>query len=469
MTNNYDEILNFEEIAKEHTNYMRNSINLIASENVTSVEVTEAVATDFAHRYAEGQAFERFYEGCQYIDLIEDRQAAVEAVLDAGHIPAGMELFKSGKRQMETIKKWIDKSDVYMLILGGRYGSIEPESGKSYTHLEYEYALSKNMPMFAVVIGDAALKERVSTRTAMGEEVNNIVEVENYVKYCDFKRLVLSNISGFFTGVTDIKLEVHRQINDIEKQNDLSGWIRGKELVEGLNRLKKENSRLLETIKQLEIKKKNVSGEDENKLKIILTKIIPSLTKYYSFYINLYKATRSIKVEENEAVLKSLFSDNEKFIEQLRKADLYRDGYMCRPASMEYLMKHGKLDSIPWYECWIIENVEFLNKIREFEKSFNYIFDVDLCLLINNLVNKIEPLNSLGHMFNPSMTGIDSAQMDYRAPIEILFEAYKIEEVLVALRDFMGYVQIKSEIDILSIPLSKLTNNGTAPNLGDAL
>ena len=73
MANNYDEILNFEEIAKEHTAYMRNSINLIASENVTSVEVTEAVATDFAHRYAEGQAFERFYEGCQYIDKIEDK------------------------------------------------------------------------------------------------------------------------------------------------------------------------------------------------------------------------------------------------------------------------------------------------------------------------------------------------------------------------------------------------------------
>ena len=72
MTNYHDEILKFEEIAKEHTEYMRNSINLIASENVTSVEVTEAVATDFAHRYAEGQAFERFYEGCQYVDQVED-------------------------------------------------------------------------------------------------------------------------------------------------------------------------------------------------------------------------------------------------------------------------------------------------------------------------------------------------------------------------------------------------------------
>ena len=72
MTNYHDEIINLENIAKKHTNYMKNSINLIASENVTSVEVTEAVASDFAHRYAEGQAFERLYEGCQYIDEIED-------------------------------------------------------------------------------------------------------------------------------------------------------------------------------------------------------------------------------------------------------------------------------------------------------------------------------------------------------------------------------------------------------------
>lgn len=61
-----------------------------------------------------------------YTDLIEERQAAVEAILDAGHIPAGMELFKAGNEsQLKTIYKWIDQSDVYMLILGGRYGSIE--------------------------------------------------------------------------------------------------------------------------------------------------------------------------------------------------------------------------------------------------------------------------------------------------------------------------------------------------------
>ena len=72
-----------------------------------------------------------------------------------------MELFKAGKSQMETIRKWIDESDVYMLILGGRYGSIEKESGLNYTRLEYKYALSKDMPIFAIVLSDSFLTQKI--------------------------------------------------------------------------------------------------------------------------------------------------------------------------------------------------------------------------------------------------------------------------------------------------------------------
>ena len=38
-----------------------------------------------------------------YKDLIDERQAAVEAVLNAGHIPAGMELFKAGDQTQKDI------------------------------------------------------------------------------------------------------------------------------------------------------------------------------------------------------------------------------------------------------------------------------------------------------------------------------------------------------------------------------
>src|ERR1700751_4385994 len=88
-----------------------------------------------------------------YSDLREERQAAVEAILTAGHIPAGMELFAAGDQsQMNVIKRWIDESDVFLLILGGRYGSIDPKSKKSYIQLEYEYACEMGKALFAVVI-----------------------------------------------------------------------------------------------------------------------------------------------------------------------------------------------------------------------------------------------------------------------------------------------------------------------------
>lgn len=158
-----------------------------------------------------------------YTDLIEERQAAVEAILDAGHIPAGMELFKAGKSQMNTIKKWIDESDVYMLILGGRYGSIEEESGLSYTELEYQYALSKNMPVFAIVLKDSFLLTKASS---MGRDV--IFEKNNIEKYDAFKTLVKSKMVKFIDNVDQISGNIHAQLNYLlnSTEYNLTGWIK---------------------------------------------------------------------------------------------------------------------------------------------------------------------------------------------------------------------------------------------------
>lgn len=72
MFKNEKYALNIEKITKEHQKWMKNSINLIASENITSLSVKEALASDLSHRYAEGKSGERLYEGCCYIDQIEN-------------------------------------------------------------------------------------------------------------------------------------------------------------------------------------------------------------------------------------------------------------------------------------------------------------------------------------------------------------------------------------------------------------
>ena len=184
-----------------------------------------------------------------YVDLKVERQAAVSAILTSGHIPAGMELFTAGDQsQMEVIKQWIDESDVYLLILGSRYGSIEPETGKSYTHLEYEYALSKNKPLFACVIKDSAIDARIEKLGRMCLEFKNPRKLEG------FRSLVLSKMSGFWSDTKDIELEVIKTLQTFSRREELIGWVKGDESVntvalsEELARLSKENAELREQL-----------------------------------------------------------------------------------------------------------------------------------------------------------------------------------------------------------------------------
>ena len=59
------------ELLQEHHRWFRESIPLIASENVPSPAVREAIVTDFGNRYAEGWPGERVYAGCRFIDQVE--------------------------------------------------------------------------------------------------------------------------------------------------------------------------------------------------------------------------------------------------------------------------------------------------------------------------------------------------------------------------------------------------------------
>jgi Domain of unknown function (DUF4062) len=189
------------------------------------------------------------------IQICGQNATAVEAILRAGHIPAGMELFAAGdESQLETIRRWIDDSDVFMLILGGRYGSIEPKSQKSYTELEYEYAIEKKKPFFAVVITEAYLEKKVSA------EGLDAIEKLNGLLLKAFREKVTNKTSRFFGDLNELKLNVFESLADSDRYEELPGWIRGsdvidpKAILEEVERLQAENSSLhrhLEEFKEL--------------------------------------------------------------------------------------------------------------------------------------------------------------------------------------------------------------------------
>lgn len=88
-----------------------------------------------------------------YKDLIEERKKALNILLMADCIPAGMEAFvATDLAQFEVIKKVIDLCDYYVLIIGKKYGSVNPDTGISYTEMEYDYAISKGIPVLVFAL-----------------------------------------------------------------------------------------------------------------------------------------------------------------------------------------------------------------------------------------------------------------------------------------------------------------------------
>lgn len=218
-----------------------------------------------------------------YSDLKPERQSAVDAILKAGHIPAGMELFASGdESQLETIKRWIDTSDIFMLILGSRYGSIEPKSKKSYVEVEYDYAVGIGKPFFAIVISEKAIDAKVKVH---GKDV---IEQENSTKLKRFREKVLSKTSTFFDEPKDIKLAVFESIASLEKKHKIEGWVRSGELPDTAPLLN-EIGRLNKTIVKLEKKNKSLTGEldklsesnrEEEEFEEIVKKLNDKMIKY---------------------------------------------------------------------------------------------------------------------------------------------------------------------------------------------
>lgn len=86
-----------------------------------------------------------------YTDLQLERQAVLESILKLRHIPVGMEHFVStNEEQFDYIKRLLDETDYYIIIIANRYGS-QADDGISYTEKEFDYAVNLGIPVIACI------------------------------------------------------------------------------------------------------------------------------------------------------------------------------------------------------------------------------------------------------------------------------------------------------------------------------
>lgn len=137
-----------------------------------------------------------------YEDLHQERQEVMQALLELDCIPAGMELFPAtDDDQWTLIKRVIDECDYYIVIIGGRYGSIGPK-GVSYTEQEYRYAVDTGKPVIAFLHKDPAQIPAGKSET----------KPESLVKLNEFRDLAQKKVCKYWDSPSDLGSAVSRSL-----------------------------------------------------------------------------------------------------------------------------------------------------------------------------------------------------------------------------------------------------------------
>jgi hypothetical protein len=175
-----------------------------------------------------------------YEDLKEERDQVIRAVLEMGHIPVGMEMFSAAdEEQWQIIAKHIDESDYFAVMAAHRIGSMAGD-GVSYTRKEYEYALSKGIPVLGFVIDDKAHwpADRVDTTTGAKKALT------------DFKNLIREKPVSFWSNAEDLYGRFTVALVKAITAKPREGWVRasniggGPEVMAEVIRLSAENATL---------------------------------------------------------------------------------------------------------------------------------------------------------------------------------------------------------------------------------
>jgi hypothetical protein len=150
-------------------------------------------------------------------DLFEERNQVSQTIMKCGCFPAGMELFPAiDDSQFEFIKQIVDESDYYILIIGGRYGSVS-EDGISYTEKEFDYAIEKKIPV--LVFLHANPEEIPLGKSERGDI--QIAKLNNFRIKAASGRLV-----KFFKNADSLAKEVATSLPLTIKLHPGRGWIR---------------------------------------------------------------------------------------------------------------------------------------------------------------------------------------------------------------------------------------------------
>lgn len=157
-----------------------------------------------------------------FVDLVNERKSVIEKLNKDRRIkPIGMEQFPAANMtQKEFIDRELPQCDCYVLILGGRYGSIVPGTNISYTEYEYDLAVKSDIPRLCFL--PANLNDLLISQYDNSDGISLQRRFAN--------RVQAERLCAVWKDKDDLADKVMKSINELFSQKPNSNGVQGFEL-----------------------------------------------------------------------------------------------------------------------------------------------------------------------------------------------------------------------------------------------
>lgn len=167
-------------------------------------------------------------------DLIPYREAVETVLTGMEHIPLGMEYFVSSPDSpIDVCLATVRRSQLYIVIVGMRYGSIEEGSGKSFTELEYDEAVKNKIPVLAFIIDEEQcailpkyvdVGEKAEKLKQFKAKLNSSYLVSRFASIDNLKQLVEKSVQQAIDKISADKAEKNAaQSNEVALADYIAG------------------------------------------------------------------------------------------------------------------------------------------------------------------------------------------------------------------------------------------------------
>lgn len=157
-----------------------------------------------------------------YLDLVTERKRVAEELESRRCLPLAMEAFPStGDTQWAFIEESIDLADFCVFIVAGRYGSIDPETGISWTHREWREAVAKNKR--CVVLVHRNWRDLPSAQNET--DPDRIAGLEAF--HDELAQAGQNNV--LFSTTDELVGGLHRSVSRLIESEAVEGWMRASE------------------------------------------------------------------------------------------------------------------------------------------------------------------------------------------------------------------------------------------------